>query len=80
MKVVKSDKYIIVGFNSNPDTSNSIPRGWIIRSKEVPNFDSETLIISELKYIDRGRVYFLKKDGTIEEGAREGRAKAFFQY
>jgi hypothetical protein len=66
MQLFKSDKYEIVGFRDHE--SNGIPVGWILR--QIPpqgrlNFDSNTLIVKELKYVDRGRIYFMKSDGSI---------------
>lgn len=70
MKVVRSEKFQILGFQSK--RNDFIPAGWVIKSRNfkcIKDFEPEIVVVSELKYVDGGRVYFLTRDGKIRECA-----------
>lgn len=67
MKVLTSKKYKLRGFFPNSGQSD-IPSGWVLEElpvKKFQTFTPSTIILSELKYVDGDRVYFLEKDGSI---------------
>lgn len=67
MKVLTSQKYKLRGFFPNSGNGN-IPSGWVLEElpkKNFSKFTPSTVILSELKYVDGGRVYFLERDGSV---------------
>lgn len=43
---------------------------WILRTRPDPKFkqnSTSTIVVSEAKFVDSGKVYFLKEDGSVED-------------
>lgn len=72
MQVIRSERYQCLGFNHRSD--NGWYPGWVFQQippKGALHFEPNILIVSSAKYVDRGRVYFMKSDGTVESSAAE---------
>lgn len=71
MQVIKSERYQCLGFCDQ--SGNGWYPGWVFQQvppKDNLHFEPNILIVSSAKYIDRGRVYFMKSDGTVETNDR----------
>lgn len=68
MRVYKAPKYKIIGFRPEGEDSLS---GWVLREcSSQPDFQPETVIVDECKFINDGVVYFLKRNGEIQTNRR----------
>lgn len=68
MRVYNSSKYRILGFR--PESEGPLS-GWVLREcSSRPDFQPETVIIDECKFISDGEVFFLKRNGEIQTNRR----------
>lgn len=72
MRSFDSRHYEVVGYGP-VSIQDQMTECWILRNRPNPRFTTTTnsqILIDEAKFVDGGKVYFLKKDGRVEDRSR----------
>lgn len=65
LRLINSSKCRVLGYNGT--SSELVPEGWLLEEIVPPDKQPCRYIIGEFKFLDRGRVYFYKKGGIVED-------------
>lgn len=71
MRTFDSRHYIVVGWGRVSEPTRELVC-WVLRSRSLTLLEDETTyLVTEAKFVDSGLVYFLKKDGSVENKQRK---------
>lgn len=69
MRTFDSRNYELVGYGP-VSIRGELTNMWILRTRPDPKFAEpslSTIVMAEAKFVEAGRVYFLKEDGSVED-------------